>query len=137
MEMIETKNEKKEMKEKWTEFQGSVRYNHVDQHMHLGSPEVERGRGRESIWRNKGWKIPKFPERHEPKHPGSLMNPSKMNPCKMTSGRPTPATPTKAHYNQNLKENLESSKRDVNYYIQRIVNKIISRFCRKFGGWRE
>ena len=58
------------------------------------------------------------------------MNPSKMNPCKMNSRRPTPRHIIIKH----SKDNLESSERDVNHHIQRIVNKIIRRFCRKFGG---
>ena len=47
-------------------------------------------------------------------------------------------THNKVHYNQTFKrqrENLESSKRQATCHIQRILNKIISRFLiRSFGG---
>lgn len=48
---------------------------------------------------------------------------------------------TKTHYNQTVKgqgqrKKFESSKKEVTYHIQEILNKIISRFLiRNFRGW--
>lgn len=66
-----------------------------------GSPSKGRESVRNNIWRNNGWKLSKFDERHYLHHAVSSRN-SKQDKCKESH--------TKTHYNQAAERQRESWK---------------------------
>ena len=61
------KSRKRKEWPKWTEPNRPLGHYQAYQHMHNGSPRKrgEREMCRNRIWRNNGWKVPKYDERHE------------------------------------------------------------------------
>lgn len=79
-----------------------MRHHQVGQHTHLWeSIWRQREKVRNNIWRNNGWKLSKFDERHYLHHAVSSRN-SKQDKCKESH--------TKTHYNQAAEGQRESWK---------------------------
>lgn len=70
--MIKSEEQKFKQWKKVTEFKESVGYKQISIHIVIILEGVQQDG--ESVWRNNGWKLSKFDERYEYKHPQRSTN---------------------------------------------------------------
>lgn len=120
MDIIETQ-EQKEKRLKRTEPKRFVGHHQVDQHMYHEGPRKIKGQREylKQLW----LKLTSFDERQEYKHPRANILQDELK-----------ETHTDTHYNQNFKrQNLESRKKEMNYYIQVALSKNLDFLSQTLG----